>query len=90
MNTVPATEVKRRGIAALEEGLKRGPVHIIKSNRLACVVLTEEDYAELLQSVKSTQTTNLWELLDNRPWQGHRSKKEIDLQIKEERESWAK
>lgn len=91
MNIIPASEVKRRGIAALEEGLKKGPVHIIKSNRSACVVLSEEDYAALLLcKAKPTSSVDLWELLQHRPWEGRRTKKDIMNQIKKERSSWDK
>ena len=50
MNIVPAQEIKRRGIAAVDEALARGPVHIIKNNRLQYVVLTEERYQELVEA----------------------------------------
>jgi transcriptional antiterminator len=33
MNTIPAQEIKRCGISAVDELLKNGPVHIIKNNR---------------------------------------------------------
>ncbi len=49
MNNIPAQEIKRRGIAAVDEALARGPVHIIKNNRPQYVVLTEERYKELLE-----------------------------------------
>jgi hypothetical protein len=91
MNTVPAAEVKRRGIAALEDALKKGPAHIIKSNRPSCVVLSEEDYATLLaKNQPNYQAVDLWNLLEKRPWQGTRTKKDIDIQIKKERDSWNK
>jgi len=90
MNTIPASEIKRRGVTALEEGLKNGPIHIIKNNRPTCVVLSEQDYAALLQQQKPSEEKNLWELLDHRPWEGSRSKKNIDHQIKQERENWDK
>ncbi len=85
MQTIPALEVKRRGVAALEEALKNGPVHIIKNNRPTCVVISEEDYALL---TKKSSAMNLWDLLDNRPWQGSRSKKDIDKQLHTERNNW--
>jgi len=50
MNVVPAQEIKRRGIAAVDEALAQGPVHIIKNNRPQYVVLTEERYRELIES----------------------------------------
>jgi PHD/YefM family antitoxin component YafN of YafNO toxin-antitoxin module len=50
VNSIPAQEIKRRGISAVDEALHKGPVHIIKSNRPSYVVLTEADYAELLEA----------------------------------------
>ncbi|HOB63345.1 MAG TPA: type II toxin-antitoxin system Phd/YefM family antitoxin [Candidatus Competibacteraceae bacterium] len=50
MNTIPAQEIKRRGISAVDEALRDGPVHIIKNNRPHCVVLTEEQFQELLEA----------------------------------------
>lgn len=88
MLTIPASEIKRRGVAALEESLVHGPVHIIKNNRLACVVLSEEDYARLMSKQHATDVLSLWELLDDRPWTGKRTKKDINTQIRQERRSW--
>lgn len=48
MKTVPAQEIKRRGISIVDEILKEGPVHIIKNNQPQYVVLSEERYHELL------------------------------------------
>ncbi len=50
MNVIPAQEIKRRGIAAVDDALAQGPVHIIKNNRPQYVVLTEERYRKLLES----------------------------------------
>ena len=50
MNIVPAQEIKRRGIAAVDEALVQGPVHIVKNNRPQYVVLTEEHYRELIEA----------------------------------------
>ncbi len=50
MNIIPAQEIKRRGIAAVDEALAQGPVHIIKNNRPQYVVLTEESYQELIEA----------------------------------------
>ena len=49
MNSIPAQEIKRRGISAVDEALRDGPVHIIKNNRPSYVVLTEANFAELQQ-----------------------------------------
>lgn len=48
MNTIPSQDIKRRGISAVDEALKKGPVHVIKNNRPQYVVLSEEDYLALL------------------------------------------
>lgn len=48
-NIVAAQDVKRRGLAALEERLADGPVHVVKHNRPVCVVLSQEDYRELVE-----------------------------------------
>ena len=50
MNIVPAQEIKRRGIAAVDEALIQGPVYIVKNNRPQYVVLTEENYRELIEA----------------------------------------
>jgi PHD/YefM family antitoxin component YafN of YafNO toxin-antitoxin module len=50
MNSVPAQEIKRRGMAAVDEALAQGPVHVVKNNRPQYVVLTEDDYNELLEA----------------------------------------
>lgn len=46
-NTLNVAEIKRRGMAVIEERLRQGPVHIVKRNKLAAVVLSEDDYARL-------------------------------------------
>jgi PHD/YefM family antitoxin component YafN of YafNO toxin-antitoxin module len=48
MNTIPAQELKRRGIAAVDGLIANGDVHVIRNNRPEYVVLTEERYHELV------------------------------------------
>jgi len=48
MNTIPAQELKRRGIAAVDDLIAAGDVHVIRNNRPEYVVLTEERYKELV------------------------------------------
>ena len=48
MNVIPAQEIKRRGIAALDDIIDRGDVHIIRNNQPQYVVLSEERYQELV------------------------------------------
>ena len=51
-NTLTAGELKRRGLAAIEEKLKRGPVHVIRRNKPAAVVLSEEEFSELVRDAE--------------------------------------
>lgn len=48
MNTIPAQEIKRRGIAAIDALIAQGDVHIIRNNRPEYVVLTEARYQEMV------------------------------------------
>ena len=50
MNTMAAQEIKRKGISAVDEALKDGPVHVIKNNQPQYVVLSEERYRELIEA----------------------------------------
>jgi PHD/YefM family antitoxin component YafN of YafNO toxin-antitoxin module len=46
-NALTSAELKRRGIAAIEQALHHGPVHLLKRNRSAAVVLSEQHYRQL-------------------------------------------
>lgn len=59
MNSIRAQDIKRRGISAVDEALREGPVHIIKNNRPSYVVLSEEAYAELLESQRAVAAERL-------------------------------
>ena len=48
MNTIPAQEIKRRGIAAVDAMIAAGDVHVIRNNKPEYVVLTEARYQELV------------------------------------------
>jgi PHD/YefM family antitoxin component YafN of YafNO toxin-antitoxin module len=48
MNTIPAQEIKRRGIAAVDGMIAKGDVHVIRNNQPQYVVLTEARYQELV------------------------------------------
>jgi len=39
MRTIAAQEIKKRGISAVDDVLKEGPVHVIKNNQPRYVVL---------------------------------------------------
>ena len=90
MNSLTAAELKRRGMSAIEEGLRHGPVHLMKHNKPSAVVLSEDDYAQLTQgkSGKVVGVTAVQWLL-NAPAIGKRRRKsQIDKALREERESW--
>lgn len=65
MNSIPAQDIKRRGISAVDEVLRDGPVHVIKNNRPSYVVLTEAAYAELLESSRDAARARLRESLND-------------------------
>jgi PHD/YefM family antitoxin component YafN of YafNO toxin-antitoxin module len=86
-NTVTTSEIKRRGMAAIEDGLSRGPLHILKRNRPAAVVLSEAEYQRLLQvAIPAGLSAVQWLL--NQPAAGTRSKAEIDTDVQAERDAW--
>lgn len=85
-NTLTAAELKRRGMAAIEEGLRRGPVRLMKRNQAAAVVLSASDYQKLIsaQSKKIPGMTALeWLMTAKMP--GGRSKRELDKALAQER-----
>lgn len=85
-NTLTSADIKRRGLAAIEEGLQRGPVRIIKRNRLAAVVVSSEDYQRLTAALPGHlpgMGVLDW-LLSMQP-SGRRARREIDTTLKRER-----
>lgn len=89
MNSLSAAELKRRGMAAVEEALKRGPIHLMKRNRRAAVVLSEADYEQLAgrQQGKAVGMSTLQWLLQT-PARGTRSKRQLDAALRAERDRW--
>ena len=86
MNLLTVAEIKRRGMAAIEEGLRKGPVHIVKRNQPAAVVLSEGDYLALCQRQQPTPggLTALQWLAAQAP-KARRTKAEIDRRLREDR-----
>ena len=89
MNSLTAAELKRRGMAAIEDRLHHGPIHLMKHNKPSAVVLSEEDYAQLAQgkSAKAVGMTAIQWLL-NQPATGTKRKAQLLKAHREERESW--
>lgn len=80
MNTIPAQDIKRRGISAVDKALAKGPVHIIKNNRPQYVVLSEERYRELLEYQKDAYLARLEASLEDvRAGRVHRFESVEDL-----------
>ena len=50
MNAIPAQEIKRRGLAAVDDLIAKGDLHVIRNNQPQYVVLSEERYQELMVS----------------------------------------
>ncbi|MBI1732140.1 MAG: prevent-host-death protein [Gammaproteobacteria bacterium] len=50
MNSIPAQEIKRRGIAAVDDLIGTGDVHVIRNNQPQYVVLSEVRYRELIEA----------------------------------------
>ena len=59
MNTIPAREIKRRGIAAVDDLIQTGDVHIIKNNQPRYVVLSEVRYRELIEAQEEAYTARV-------------------------------
>ncbi|MFT5239774.1 MAG: PHD/YefM family antitoxin component YafN of YafNO toxin-antitoxin module [Candidatus Promineifilaceae bacterium] len=55
MSLVSVQEVKRKGIAVVDAALKDGPVHLVKSNRAEYVVMSENDYQELMNDLSDAR-----------------------------------
>lgn len=87
-NMLTAAELKRRGMAAIEAGLKRGPVQLFKRNKPAAVVLTPADYQHLLHADKrALPGMTALEWLLSQADEGKLTKSQIDQRLRDER-SW--
>lgn len=85
-NTLTVAELKRRGMAAIEEGLRNGPIHIVKRNKAAAVVMSEDEYLRLTGSQPNSlpgQSAIQWLLAQ--PSANLRSKQDIDEALDQER-----
>jgi PHD/YefM family antitoxin component YafN of YafNO toxin-antitoxin module len=86
-NILTAAELKRRGMAAIEDRLTNGPVHIVKRNKPAAVVISEAEYRRLAgQQSDSVPGMSAVQWLLSRPAAGKRSKEDIDSALSAERD----
>ena len=91
MNVLTAAELKRRGMAAIEDGLRHGPVHLMKRNKPSAVVLSEKEYARLAQNKSAAAPPGMTALqwLLSRPANGAGRKARLDKALRAERDNWA-
>ena len=83
MNILTVGELKRRGMAAIEEALLRGPVHIVKRNKSAAVVMSEDEYQRLAHGrVVNPAGVSAVQWLLSQPATEKRSKAQIDADLK--------
>ncbi len=90
MNTLPAQEIKRRGVKAIELALQHGPVHIIKNNSPSCVVLSEAEYSRLTSSNlhSKTKKNDLLQWILQKQVCGNKTREELDNILSAERDEW--
>ena len=91
MNILTNEQIKRRGIAAVEEALRHGPVHLVKRNRPAAVAVSEAEFARLTAldkpATEATKMTSMEWFLSDRP-AGTLDAEGLARRINEERDSW--
>ena len=51
MIMIPAQDIKRRGIGAVDEFVAQEPVHIVKNNHPMYVVMSEENYQVMMEDL---------------------------------------
>jgi PHD/YefM family antitoxin component YafN of YafNO toxin-antitoxin module len=51
IRTIPAREIKRRGISAVDELVCDGPVHVIRNDEPTYVILSEAHFRNLMDDI---------------------------------------
>lgn len=65
MHTIPAQEIKRRGIAAVDDLIETGDVHVIRNNQPQYVVVSEVRYQELIEAQDEAYTARVLASLED-------------------------
>jgi PHD/YefM family antitoxin component YafN of YafNO toxin-antitoxin module len=65
MNTIPAQEIKRRGLKAVDDLLDKGDVHVICNNKPEYVVLTKERYQALVAEAQEAYLSRVRDSLED-------------------------
>ena len=91
MNILTATELKKRGVAAVQERLRAGPVYLTRRRRVTAVVVSVEEYLELSMDKPASKRTQLsaMQWLIRRRAVGSKSKRQLVRALREERNDWA-
>ena len=87
-SVISAQEIKRRGISAVDQALKKGPVHVIQRNRPRYVILSEESFRRLTAGLEARK--GLWNrlVLEDLAPASPRSRQELDRELAAERDGW--
>lgn len=51
MNLIPAQDIKRRGISAVDELIRNEPVFVVKNNTPKYVVMMQSDYEQMVNDL---------------------------------------
>lgn len=65
MNTIPAQEIKRRGIAAVDEVIAKGDLHLIRNNQPQYVVVSEARYQDLISAEQEAHVARVRAALED-------------------------
>jgi len=65
VNTIPAQEIKKRGISVVDDLLERGPVHVFVRNRPHYVILDEQAYIELVEARAEAERYRIRESMED-------------------------
>ncbi len=57
--TIPATEIRRRGLSAVDKALKLGPVHVLRDNEPAYVIMAEDQFRELSDRYRKSYVSRI-------------------------------
>ena len=65
MRTIAAREIKRRGISAVDEALRDGPVHVIRNDEPAYVILSGQQFDEIMADQHEAYLARIRESLED-------------------------
>lgn len=65
VNSIPAREIKRRGISAVDEALKKGPVHVIKNDQPRYFVMDATQFQEWIEEREEGYIAHVTESLED-------------------------